>query len=151
ELYLVSRFQKIQVGPKVVFALPAIGAFQIHDYMDPWIHTLNGNEPAGFQKNRLSHVSEHFHQGECFFLYKRLSAREFNEWAREGFHPPEHLGYLLEVSFLERVRGVTPRATCRASSETHEHTRKSSKGGFTLDAPIDLVHEETSLRFFLQR
>jgi hypothetical protein len=80
-------------------------------------------------------------------LYKRLSAREFNERTCEGRYPPNYFRYFLELPFLESVRRIAPPASCRAASEANEYAWKSSKGGFTLDALIDLVDEELSGRF----
>jgi hypothetical protein len=138
---LIGRFKNGQVWPIIPLAFTAIWAFQVHNDVDPWIHSRDVVGTAGFQKNGASRVGEFLHQGVHFLLQQWFSPGDFNEWTVVVQNLANYLFTVQNLPLGEGMGSVTPDAPEVTPRQADKHTGQPRKGGFSLDTPVNLMNE----------
>lgn len=142
KLCLICFFQPIKVGPVIVLTLAAIRAFDVHDDVNAAIHGSHIMCSAGFEQYLPATVQKSPHQWMHFGLQEGLAASDFDERTIDRHRTLEYLINWHLLALLKGVRRVAPAASGIANSQADENARQTGKGGFALQAAINLMNQK---------
>ena len=136
-----QRRQHATTGTAQIHGRQRAGAF----LFEP-VHQGDGErEENEVDEDRAASITELAEQREDARLEQRLAPRELDERGSEREGIAKNVAARHPRSFVERLRGIAPRAAKVAPGQAHEGARHADERRFALHASIDLVDDERVL------